>query len=888
MPGGNIVFNKRVEGLDGSAQISRACLTKEKNILIAVGPNLILLDTNGVILKAATTAMSWGFHSVWDIKTDVQGNVFALFTSDGGDTDRYLIAKIAPDLSKILWTATFAPILGSLFQSLLVDDDKVFTVGSYSGWSGDRQDGTALCFSGADGTLIRQVSLTLDGFRTHFQTIHKAKGGYLLKGFYDRRDGPGSDENSAIVRLDDQLRPIKAVRLKNVSFTDPLFIEPDDDGGYYGSYSSAYVTFFHFDKRDSLTWATLHSYYGGFGLGLFAMSPTNLYALEQTSWTIFKTDLNGFTGSCTEIDWPGGSVPITPATVNKTMTARSTLLTLKGLNVAITNRPFLVKAECKTLSTCSSFKIIGQKGICTNDTPVLFKGRRDPGCRLPVQWQILGEPAERSLVNDSTLSVRFTTSGRYQLIGSLTASCQTLADTLTFNVTVSQAALNLGADTTLCAGTSILLNAKKGYVSYTWQDGSADTAFQVTQPGLYYVTVQNACGKDYTDTIRVNPHPPILFDIGADRTKCDADTIQFTAPAGFLNYSWSPGYNISSQNEPSVVVNPTMDTTYFVRAEKTPGCFAYDTVRVKVYHAIPIQLGADQQFCNGDSAVLDAGAGFSSYAWNTGERTQKITARTKGNYSVVGTTANGCKSTDTLIVKDVWPLPSVHLDKNAGLCAGETRVLNAGNFVSYFWQDGSKGGTYTVKDTGTYVVRVTDSHGCIGTDVTVIKAIVPLPTRFLPPDTAICPYGTLTIKPINSFSSYLWSDGSRAPNMTVEKPGFFWLQAENQDGCIGRDTILVNSKECMAGLYVPSAFTPNRDGKNDVFRAQVFGLARKFELTVYNRWGQVVFYTVDQARGWDGKVAGIEQETGVYVWTCRYQLDGSPEKLEKGTVSIIR
>jgi gliding motility-associated-like protein len=87
---------------------------------------------------------------------------------------------------------------------------------------------------------------------------------------------------------------------------------------------------------------------------------------------------------------------------------------------------------------------------------------------------------------------------------------------------------------------------------------------------------------------------------------------------------------------------------------------------------------------------------------------------------------------------------------------------------------------------------------------------------------------------------------------------------------------------------VPTAFTPNRDGKNDSFRAMVFGNTKRFELAVYNRWGQVVFFTTDPSRGWDGKVAGINQETGFFVWTCRYQLEGGKESFEKGTVSLIR
>jgi len=68
----------------------------------------------------------------------------------------------------------------------------------------------------------------------------------------------------------------------------------------------------------------------------------------------------------------------------------------------------------------------------------------------------------------------------------------------------------------------------------------------------------------------------------------------------------------------------------------------------------------------------------------------------------------------------------------------------------------------------------------------------------------------------------------------------------------------------------------------------VFGLAKKFELAVYNRWGQRVFYSTDVNKGWDGRVSGVEQQPDVYMWTCRYQLEGAGEQFDKGTVTIVR
>ncbi len=95
-------------------------------------------------------------------------------------------------------------------------------------------------------------------------------------------------------------------------------------------------------------------------------------------------------------------------------------------------------------------------------------------------------------------------------------------------------------------------------------------------------------------------------------------------------------------------------------------------------------------------------------------------------------------------------------------------------------------------------------------------------------------------------------------------------------------------KQCLKGLYVPNAFTPNHDGKNDVFKALLFGDIRKYELIIYNRWGNEVFRTRDPGIGWDGTFKGGEPPTQVLVWICSYQLNGEPAKVEKGTVTMIR
>lgn len=87
---------------------------------------------------------------------------------------------------------------------------------------------------------------------------------------------------------------------------------------------------------------------------------------------------------------------------------------------------------------------------------------------------------------------------------------------------------------------------------------------------------------------------------------------------------------------------------------------------------------------------------------------------------------------------------------------------------------------------------------------------------------------------------------------------------------------------------MPTAFTPNGDGKNDQFRPMLFGNVKSYRFTVYNRWGEIVFQTAELQKGWNGKITGLQQETSVFIWTCTYQLEGGEIKQEKGTVMLVR
>lgn len=557
--------------------------------------------------------------------------------------------------------------------------------------------------------------------------------------------------------------------------------------------------------------------------------------------------------------------------------------TLTIQQVAATREP-----GCFQVSHCDSFTISASDSVLCLSKTLQLMVRKNAGCGslIPLTYDTTAVDTLIRL-SDSTLSMRFKKPWTGHISASL-QGCTLMRDSIPIRVLDVPGSLDLGPDTTLCPDNVLTLNAHDGFATYRWQDGSTDSLFKVTQPGTYFLKAKDACGSFFYDTVHVTARPQAPISIGRDRQKCNSDTVHLEAPSGFINYSWSPNYNISGTATKQVVVNPLVDTFYIVKAEKTPGCFAFDTVRVTVKKSPAIRLGRDTSFCAGQQVGLDAGPGFAQYAWNTGDTLQQIIIDRQGQYIIKATTADGCISADTLQVQTIFARPQPRLQQTNSLCIGTTRMLDAGVFAQYHWQDGSTGQKFRASGLGEYFVEVTDDNGCTGSDTTVISKWWPLPVKFLPTDTAICSYGTLELSPAQAFETYAWSTASTQQKITITQPGLYMLRVTDSNHCAGIDSVMVYDKQCLKGLYVPTAFSPNGDGKNDELKGMLFGNIKTFEFTIYNRWGQVVFRTKNVKKGWDGAIRSTKQDTNVFVWTCRYQLSGEPERFEKGTVTLIR
>jgi gliding motility-associated-like protein len=320
------------------------------------------------------------------------------------------------------------------------------------------------------------------------------------------------------------------------------------------------------------------------------------------------------------------------------------------------------------------------------------------------------------------------------------------------------------------------------------------------------------------------------------------------------------------------------------------GCVVSDTINCTAASLPVASFPADTALCPSSSLVLDAGFPNTTYVWQDNSTGPSYTVTRPGLYSVNARDECGTV-VESAEVQYIGLSEPVFSTKDTSLCTGATLVLDAANpGSSYLWDDNSSGRTRKVDVTGKYWVLVNDS-GCIATD-TIVCAFVPPPMVRLPKDTLLCSTDSLVLDAGFPNSSYIWQDGSTQPILAVTQTGVYLVKVT--DGCASvTDSATVRFEDCSCTFYMPNAFTPDQGGANSLFqpryRCTLNYTVEKYEMKLYNRWGQLVFGTSDIAAGWDGKYKRAAQPAGTYVWELVYQDTQASQPIrKKGVVLLIR
>ncbi|MEL6676730.1 MAG: PKD domain-containing protein [Bacteroidota bacterium] len=289
--------------------------------------------------------------------------------------------------------------------------------------------------------------------------------------------------------------------------------------------------------------------------------------------------------------------------------------------------------------------------------------------------------------------------------------------------------IDLGEDTTICVGQSLLLDAGAGNpgTTYLWNVGASTTqTIFVSAPNQYIVDVTTAGNCQISDTIDVDVSLTPVVDLGDDRVECGEFTLDALNPGN--SYLWS-------NNQVTQQITTQLPGTYWVVVTNPFGCQGSDTVNINQGAAPLVNLGPDQVICNGSSVSFDLGNPGATYFWSTGETTQTITVSQPG--IVIGQVENsdGCIRADTVNVL-LSPL-QVDLGPDKEICEGDSTLLDAGaTGTTYIWSTGQQFNPIYITTAGQYIVTVSDVAGCVAKDTILITSKSDFTPDFTLPDSA--------------------------------------------------------------------------------------------------------------------------------------------------------
>lgn len=347
------------------------------------------------------------------------------------------------------------------------------------------------------------------------------------------------------------------------------------------------------------------------------------------------------------------------------------------------------------------------------------------------------------------------TAGSYRVVATTTATgCKDTSAVVTVNVSPMPTVF-IGNDTTFCSGNTLTLNAGNAGATYLWDNASTNQTRNVTTTGTYYVKVTNSSNCSKNDTINVTVNPTPVVNLGNDTNLCQGVNYVLNAGNPGASRLWDNG----TTGQTRTVTNTG---TYYVRVTNGFNCTARDTVVTTFYPTPIVNLGNDQDICEGTTVTLDAGNPGETFLWDNASTNQTRTVTTSGTYFVSVKNIANCKGSDTVNIT-FHPLPIVNLGNDTTFCYGNTLTLNAGNpGASYLWNNNSTSQTIDVNTTGNYSVVVTDIYSCVGSDNINILVKDP-PSGIINAvhgDTATYTFNILNPQYV---TGYIWNFGDGSP-----------------------------------------------------------------------------------------------------------------------------
>jgi trimeric autotransporter adhesin len=519
------------------------------------------------------------------------------------------------------------------------------------------------------------------------------------------------------------------------------------------------------------------------------------------------------------------------------------------------------------------------------------------------------------------------TSTQVVWIYDLNGSC---SDEKSFTVTINPTPTVLVDSATICVGASAILTATPSTSggTYNWTPTYSTQSIVVSPTTTSSYTViytLNSCpSSSVSGTVTVNPIPVVSVD---NPSVCEGGTTTITATPQI-----NGGTYLWNTSETTAMINsaPAADTTYTV-VYTLNGCASIPASgTVTVSTAPPLSAGSDIEICSGVSGTIGINPTVgNTYLWTPNQSglstpTNSMTTVTLTNttsspvistYTVEVTTPQGCTSTDDVLVT-VHPIPTVDFSADiVSGCAPLSVVFTnlsspVSSSASWNFGDGSTSAstaqtlTHTFTGSGCKDITLNStSNGC-SSSLTLSQMVCILPN-------SIASFGvnqpsTTVLNPSFDFynysqnaNQYAWNFGD-ATLSSDPNPSHVYAEEENSysvtlvastDGvCADTATLTILVKDILV-YFIPNSFTPDGDNYNQTFQP-VFSSGfdpLKYELIIFNRWGEIMFESHDSEVGWDGSYGGRMVPDGTYVWRVKFSDSTTDKKyIDSGSLHIMR
>lgn len=299
--------------------------------------------------------------------------------------------------------------------------------------------------------------------------------------------------------------------------------------------------------------------------------------------------------------------------------------------------------------------------------------------------------------------------------------------------------------------------------------------------------------------------------------------------------------------------------------------------------------------CDDAELRLEGRTGMGNFLWDDGSTGATRTISVAGTYWVKSVDTGNCRMLmDTFIVRGK-PGPPLSLGNDTILCTTLPLLLvpqvEQDEPLSWLWSDGSDNENLSVDTSGTYWLRASTAEGCWSADT--IKVLYYNVRQYLGEDISLCWGEAVNIKleaNVPAGAMAYWSNGASSPEIMATDTGTYTVVV-NQPPCTGTDTISISYEKCTCWSDVPTAFTPNGDGLNDVFLPVIEAGCPigEYVLSIYNRWGQRIFVGYTPQTSWDGTYSGKPADAGTYMYELKFTGGTRLNRyIKKGDVHLLR